>query len=61
MPLGRTTSRVSVENGCKGVRRGVRRPISEYDMLIKDHHDGYISWEEFERNHQVIAAPGEGM
>ena len=54
--FGRTTSKVSVENGRKRVRRGVRRPLSECDVLIKDHHEGYISWEEFERNQQVIAA-----
>src|SRR5215831_5165522 len=53
--FGRTTSKVSIENGRKRVRRGVRRPISECDVLIKDHHDGYISWEEFERNQRVIA------
>lgn len=53
--FGRTTSKVSVENGRKRVRRGIRRPLSECDVLIKDHHEGYISWEEFERNQQVIA------
>jgi DNA invertase Pin-like site-specific DNA recombinase len=53
--FGRTTSKVSIENGRKRVRRGVRRPISECDVLIKDHHEGYISWEEFERNQRVIA------
>ena len=37
------------------MRRGVRRAIGEWDVLIKDHHDGYISWEEFERNQRVIA------
>src|SRR5262245_43462572 len=53
--FGRTTSKVSVENSRKRVRRGVRRPINECDVLIKDHHEGYINWEEFERNQQVIA------
>jgi hypothetical protein len=38
--FGRTTSKVSVENGRKRVRRGVRPPISECDLLIKDHHEG---------------------
>ncbi len=52
---GRTTSKVSVENGRKRVRRGVRRALSECDVLIKDHHEGYISWDEFEHNQQVIA------
>ena len=53
--FGRTTSKISVENGRKRVRRGVRRPINECDVLIKDHHEGYISWDEFERNQRVIA------
>ena len=53
--FGRTTSKVSVENGRKRVRRGVRRPLGECDVLIKDHHEGYISWEEFERNQRAIA------
>ena len=53
--FGRTTSKVTIENGRKCVRRGVRRAIGEWEVLIKDHHDGYISWEEFERNQRVIA------
>jgi DNA invertase Pin-like site-specific DNA recombinase len=60
--FGRTTSRVSVENGRKRVRRGVHRPMAEWDVLIKDHHEAYITWDEFERNQRVIAnnATGKG-
>jgi DNA invertase Pin-like site-specific DNA recombinase len=60
--FGRTTSKVSVEHGRKRVRRGVHRPMTEWDVLIKDHHAGYITWEEFERNQGVIAnnATGKG-
>ncbi len=60
--FGRTTSKVSVEQGRKRVRRGVHRPMTEWDVLIKDHHAGYITWEEFERNRGVIAnnATGKG-
>jgi hypothetical protein len=31
--------------------------------LIPEHHEGYISWEEFERNQQLIAnnANGKGI
>ena len=60
--FGRTASRVSVENGRKRVRRGVHRPMAEWDMLIKEHHEGYITWDEFERNQRVIAnnATGKG-
>jgi DNA invertase Pin-like site-specific DNA recombinase len=60
--FGRTTSRVRIENGRKHIRRGVHRPMTEWDVLIKDHHEPYISWEEFERNQRVIAdnATGKG-
>jgi DNA invertase Pin-like site-specific DNA recombinase len=60
--FGRTTSRVFVENGRKRVRRGVHRPMAEWDVLIKDHHEAYITWDEFERNQSVIAnnATGKG-
>jgi DNA invertase Pin-like site-specific DNA recombinase len=60
--FGRTTSKVSIEEGRKRVRRGVRRPLAEWDVLLKEQHEGYISWVEFERNQQVIAnnATGKG-
>ena len=60
--FGRTTSKVSVEEGRKRVRRGVRRPMAEWDVLLKDQHEGYITWDEFERNQRVIAnnATGKG-
>jgi DNA invertase Pin-like site-specific DNA recombinase len=60
--FGRTTSKVSVEQGRKRVRRGVHPPMAEWDVLIKDHHAAYITWEEFERNQRVIAnnATGKG-
>ena len=60
--FGRTTSKVSVEQGRKRVRRGVHRPMAEWDVLIKDHHESYLTWEEFERNQRVIAnnATGKG-
>jgi len=60
--FGRTMSKVSVEDGRKRVNRGLRRPLAEWDVLLKDQHEGYISWSEFERNQQVIAdnATGKG-
>jgi hypothetical protein len=45
---------VNVENGRKRIRRGVHRPMAEWDVLIKDHHEPYITWDEFERNQRVI-------
>ena len=53
--FGRTASRVTVENGRKRISRGHRRDREEWDVLIVDHHEGYISWGEFERNQRLIA------
>ncbi|WP_254021312.1 recombinase family protein, partial [Mesorhizobium escarrei] len=60
--FGRTTSKVIIEEGRKRVRRGLRRPQMEWDVLLKDQHEGYIPWSEFESNQQVIAnnAIGKG-
>ena len=59
--FGRTTSRISVVDGRKRVRRGVHRPIDEWDVLIKDHHAAYIAWDQFERNLKAIANNATGM
>jgi DNA invertase Pin-like site-specific DNA recombinase len=60
--FGRTMSKMSVEDGRKRVKRGLRRPQTEWDVLLKDRHEGYITWSEFERNQHVIAnnATGKG-
>ena len=48
--FGRTKSRVSVKGGRKHIRRGVQKPMAEWDVLIKDHHAAYITWDEFANN-----------
>ena len=60
--FGRTTSKVIIEDGRKRVRRGLQRPQTEWDVLIKDQHEGYITWEQFESNQRVITdnATGKG-
>ena len=35
--------------------------MGEWDVLIKDHHAAYITWNEFERNLAVIANNATGM
>jgi hypothetical protein len=61
MTIGRATSRVSVVDGRKRVRPGVHRPMAEWDVLIKDNHAAYITWDEFERNLKAIANNATGM
>jgi excisionase family DNA binding protein len=59
--FGRTCSRVTVEAGRKRVRRGHRRDRSDWEVLIPEHHDGYVSWVEYERNQRLIADNAQGM
>ncbi len=59
--FGRTTSQVSVVDGRKRVRRGVCKPMNEWDVLLKEHHAAYISWDQFEGNLKAIASNATGM
>lgn len=53
--FGRRAGRVAIEDGQKRVVRTIRRDWREWEVLIHDHHEGYISWDEFERNQKLIA------
>src|ERR1700686_2470598 len=52
--FGRTGSQVRVAAGRKLITRGVRRSQKEWEGLIRDHHEGYISWEDYENNQRTI-------
>ena len=54
-PFGRTGSRVTIEAGRKRIVRGFKRERTEWEVLLTDHHEGYLSWAEFERNQRLIA------
>ena len=41
--------------GRKRVVRGYRRAQNEWEVLLPDHHEGYISWEAYTRNQRLIA------
>jgi excisionase family DNA binding protein len=52
--FGRTGSQVRVVAGRKLITRSVRRPQQQWEVLIRDHHEGYISWNEYENNQRII-------
>ncbi len=52
--FGRTGSQIRLEGGRKLITRSVRRPQKEWEVLIRDHHDGYISWDDYEHNQRTI-------
>jgi excisionase family DNA binding protein len=58
--FGRTGSRTTLENGRKRVVRGFRKARDEWEVLLLDHHEGYLSWTEYERNQRLIADNANG-
>lgn len=52
---GRTTVVSEARDGVLTKKR-VRKPMDEWRVLIKDHHPGYICWEEFERIQRMLVA-----
>jgi hypothetical protein len=53
--FGRTTQRTSVVNGRPHKTTGHTKPRTEWDVLLRDHHPGCVSWEQFEANQQLIS------
>jgi excisionase family DNA binding protein len=52
--FGRTGSRVRIEAGRKLITRSVRRLQQDWEVLIRDHHEGYISWRDYENTQRTI-------
>lgn len=48
--FARRGSRVRVENGRARKTSGHDRPMEQWGALIRDNHEGYITWSEFEEN-----------
>jgi DNA invertase Pin-like site-specific DNA recombinase len=48
--FARRGSRIRVEDGRPRKTSGHDRPMAEWGALIRDNHEGYITWAEFEEN-----------
>jgi DNA invertase Pin-like site-specific DNA recombinase/predicted DNA-binding transcriptional regulator AlpA len=57
---GKTFTKVTVRDG-REHRVSTRRAMSEWTTLIKDHHDGYITWEHFESIQRMISKNAQLM
>ncbi len=53
--FGRTGSQVRIHAGRKLIRRNMARAKEAWYVLIRDHHESYISWEEYEHNQRIIS------
>jgi DNA invertase Pin-like site-specific DNA recombinase len=53
--FGKTEVRTNVVNGRARKTEGHSKPQDRWTVLIRDHHPGYISWEQFERNQLMLS------
>ena len=57
---GKTATRLQVAGGVLEKKRS-RKPLDEWDVLIQDHHDGYIPWKRFEKVQEMLDKNGCGF
>ena len=52
---GKSEKRTAIVEGRARKSYGHGKPIGTWEVLIKDHHEGYIDWAEYERNQKQLA------
>jgi DNA invertase Pin-like site-specific DNA recombinase len=57
---GKSVNRTEIVDGRARKTYGHHRPLQDCEILLKDHHEGYIEWQEFERNQTQLAANAYG-
>jgi hypothetical protein len=57
---GKSVNRTEIVDGRARKTYGHHRPLQDCEILLKDHHEGYLDWEEFERNQKQLAANAYG-
>jgi DNA invertase Pin-like site-specific DNA recombinase len=53
--FGRTEHRTRIADGRAVRTTGHRKPREQWSVLLRDHHPGYITWDEYERNQVVLS------
>lgn len=57
---GKSERRIAVVDGRARKSYGHGKPPEDWEVLIRDHHEGYIDWAEYERNQTVLAVNAYG-
>lgn len=57
---GKSEKRTALIDGRVRKSYGHGKPFGQWEVMIKDHHPGYIEWAEFERNQKLLAANAYG-
>jgi DNA invertase Pin-like site-specific DNA recombinase len=58
--FGRRGDRTRIVDGRARKTSSLRKPIEKWNVLLRDHHPGYITWAEYEK-HQVLIAENAHM
>lgn len=53
--FGRTKSIARIVEGRKQIHKGQKLDQADWGVLLKEHHPGYISWDEYQTNLRTIA------
>ena len=57
---GKSEKRTCIVDGRARRSYGHGKPIGTWEVMIKDHHEGYICWAEYERNQKQLALNNYG-
>ena len=57
---GKSEKRTAIVDGRARKSYGHRKPMDTWEVFIKDHHEGYIGWAEYERNQALLAGNAYG-
>jgi DNA invertase Pin-like site-specific DNA recombinase len=57
---GKSEKRTALVDGRVRTTYKHRKPFERWEAIIRDHHEGYIDWDGFERNQKLLAANAYG-
>ena len=57
---GKSEKRTSIVDGRARKSYGHHKPMDAWEVFIKDHHEGYMSWAEYECNQALLAGNAYG-
>ena len=57
---GKSEKRTALIDGRPRKSYGHGKPFEEWEVVLKEHHEGYVDWAEFERNQKRLAVNAYG-
>ena len=57
---GKSEKRTALVDGRVRKSYGHSKPVGQWEVMLKEHHEGYIDWAEYERNQRQLAVNAYG-